>query len=892
MRKNTIKQKMAAVLCMAMLFGQTMPAALGEELVTLITPAGDSATSSDQEQGGGFDSGFQGFGSGFGEFGYGFPGGFAPGFGFGGFEDGFEGGFGGSDESDADKDDDEGSADTGVSDSNSDAGSDSQSAGSGFSGSFGGEFGYGFPGGFTPGFGSGFPGGFGSGFGGSDDENSGAEDSDNTPELIVPITPPSSGGAEQITPPSSGGAELITPPSSGSSSQTVKSFTLLPMVYFAQVSVMIDGADSREIEIELLDHNGNEVASSSIIGNGMVRLGEFADGSYTVRAQYVTPIQNADGSFDFKTVTEKITVRRGLEEQPEQEKPIDIQAKIEKGKDYIIITVTKANEQEMLVSVEGQADKRIVKGVPVRYEGLTPGKSYGVEIDYVDYVEGAKRFTETVTLDQPATLSKIWITAVTPGINKLTVSGMAAPGQQLILTTKPAAAADVYAMADIRGVFRAEIACAAGVYTAVTVKYSADMSNSHTTSGNWVVSAPVAKPTLTVDTIDTASTTVIAKTTAGVIVEIKTGDYTQKVTADENGIVRFSLPHTYAKNTEFTFVVYYGNWQFFVQTVRVSGVEYLGTLEYGDEGDAVRKLTRRLAALGYPVEETGRYGSTVREAVRLFQRANGLDDDGIAGKKTQQALFSVGAIAYGAGKYPTLVRGDRDYALIYTLQQRLKDLGYYTIKVDGIFGSGTQRAVREFQQVNGLSVTGKADNATQQLLYSSAAKPAGSSSGIPSSYETLSRSGKYKSAVVPLQKRLRELGYYSGNIDGYFGSQTYRAVRNFQSRNGLTVTGVADAYTQQILYSASAKTYSGSTASSGSTSSGYRLLYWGCRGDAVKRLQNALINAGYKSIVRTADGIFGQWTYDAVRAYQKDHGLAVDGIAGKNTQNSLYGTKY
>ena len=42
----------------------------------------------------------------------------------------------------------------------------------------------------------------------------------------------------------------------------------------------------------------------------------------------------------------------------------------------------------------------------------------------------------------------------------------------------------------------------------------------------------------------------------------------------------------------------------------------------------------------------------------------------------------------------------------------------------------------------------------------------------------------------------------------------------------------------------------------------------------------------------SADGIFGQWTYDAVRAYQKDHGLAVDGIAGKNTQNKLYGTKY
>ena len=277
--------------------------------------------------------------------------------------------------------------------------------------------------------------------------------------------------------------------------------------------------------------------------------------------------------------------------------------------------------------------------------------------------------------------------------------------------------------------------------------------------------------------------------------------------------------------------------------------------------------------------------------MELFQAANGQEADGEAGDRMQAALYSVNAIPYGSGRYPTLVRGDKGLELIYKLQQRLKDLGYYTIKVDGIFGSGTQRAVREFQRVNGLSVTGAADNATQTLLYSSAAKPAYGT--VDGDYKTLSRSGKYKSAVVPLQKRLKALGYYSGNIDGYFGSQTYRAVRNFQSRNGLTVTGVADPYTQQVLYSASARAYSGSSSSgSSSTSVGYRLLYWGCRGDSVKRLQQALIDAGYKTLVRKADGIFGQWTYDAVRAYQKDHGLAVDGIAGKNTQNKLYGTNY
>ena len=709
------------------------------------------------------------------------------------------------------------------------------------------------------------------------------------------ITPPSSGGSgETGGSGSTGGAEGITPPTSGSTGDSgtateVKAFTVLPVVTDGSISVVIDGASEREIEILLLDHNGDRVAASAIIGSGLVTLGKFASGSYTVRAQYVTPVRDESGNYDFKTVTAQAVVPAGVT-APEQTAPVDIQAKVEAGKDYIIITVTEAAEQAMIVSVDGLGDKRIEKGGSVRYEGLTPGASYTIEIDYENYIEGAKKYAAVVTLEKPVTLGEIKITAVTPGINKLTVSGTATAGKQLIITTTPAAAADVYAMPGESGVFTAEIACAAGTYTAVTAKYTADTSKSTKATGNWTVAAPAAKPTLTVDPIDTSSTTVIAKTTAGTIVEIKTGDYTQKVTADNSGIVRFSLPHTYAAGTKMTFVVYYGSGQSFTQTAQVSSVLYLGTLKYGDKSDAVKTLTRRLRDLGYLDDSTSRYGSTVREAVRLFQRANGLDDDGIAGPKTQHVLFSVSAIPYGSDTYPTLVRGDRGYALIYTLQQRLKDLGYYTIKVDGIYGSGTQRAVREFQRRNGLSVTGKADNATQTLLYSSAAKPAGSLS-VPGDYKTLSRSGKYKSAVVPLQKRLKALGYYSGSIDGYFGSQTYRAVRNFQSRNGLTVTGVADPYTQQVLYSSSAKSYSGSTVSTGN-SLGYRLLYWGCRGDAVKKLQQALIDAGYKTLVRKADGVFGQWTYDAVRAYQKDHGLAVDGIAGKNTQNALYGTHY
>ncbi len=60
----------------------------------------------------------------------------------------------------------------------------------------------------------------------------------------------------------------------------------------------------------------------------------------------------------------------------------------------------------------------------------------------------------------------------------------------------------------------------------------------------------------------------------------------------------------------------------------------------------------------------------------------------------------------------------------------------------------------------------------------------------------------------------------------------------------------------------------------------------GSKGDEVKKLQNALNALGYDC--GTADGIFGAATEKAVRAFQADNGLAVDGIAGKATQEALY----
>ena len=67
-------------------------------------------------------------------------------------------------------------------------------------------------------------------------------------------------------------------------------------------------------------------------------------------------------------------------------------------------------------------------------------------------------------------------------------------------------------------------------------------------------------------------------------------------------------------------------------------------------------------------------------------------------------------------------------------------------------------------------------------------------------------------------------------------------------------------------------------------------LKTGSSGSEVKKLQEALVAAGYDVGKTGADGIFGANTAAAVKQYQKDNGLAVDGIAGKNTLGSLYST--
>ena len=54
----------------------------------------------------------------------------------------------------------------------------------------------------------------------------------------------------------------------------------------------------------------------------------------------------------------------------------------------------------------------------------------------------------------------------------------------------------------------------------------------------------------------------------------------------------------------------------------------------------------------------------------------------------------------------------------------------------------------------------------------------------------LSKEGSRGTEVTQIQTKLKNWGYYSGNVDGIFGTQTKQAVVRFQQKNGLTADGI------------------------------------------------------------------------------------------------------
>ena len=313
-------------------------------------------------------------------------------------------------------------------------------------------------------------------------------------------------------------------------------------------------------------------------------------------------------------------------------------------------------------------------------------------------------------------------------------------------------------------------------------------------------------------------------------------------------------------------------------------------LEVGSSGSKVRTLQNRLIELGWlDGAADGSYAGATEYAVKAFQKKHGLWEDGKAGPDTLTLMYSTRAARTSSpvASVGTTLREGESSDAVKAMQKRLRELGYLSSSADGSFGQATKAAVIAFQTANGISADGKAGTTTLNALYSDKAKDAdtlvnsGSSSGAGVSvngYVTL-REGDSGDAVAKLQRALKNRGYYSGSIDGNYGSGTVAAVTAFQQRNGLRVDGAAGPATQTALYGSDAV-----------DANSYPTLRPGDSSSEVRNLQYTLYELGYYD--GRVDGVYGDTTQDAVRAFQIRNSVTpVDGIAGNKTQQVLYSSK-
>ena len=242
-------------------------------------------------------------------------------------------------------------------------------------------------------------------------------------------------------------------------------------------------------------------------------------------------------------------------------------------------------------------------------------------------------------------------------------------------------------------------------------------------------------------------------------------------------------------------------------------------LQYGDKDAAVLEMQQALNRLGYGLKADGSFGQATEQAVRAFQRQNGLTVDGVAGERTLALLYAQagtqtaaptaapgGSASASSGR---LERGDTGSEVL-ALQKALNKLGF-SLKEDGNFGSGTLNAVLALQRKYGLQADGIVGGKTRALIDSLSGQQ--TASPLPTAAPTAAQPtqppaataaprlerGDTGSEVLRLQQALNKLGF-SLKEDGNFGSGTVQAVKAFQRQNGLEADGIAGRQTLALLY--------------------------------------------------------------------------------------------
>ncbi len=150
---------------------------------------------------------------------------------------------------------------------------------------------------------------------------------------------------------------------------------------------------------------------------------------------------------------------------------------------------------------------------------------------------------------------------------------------------------------------------------------------------------------------------------------------------------------------------------------------------------------------------------------------------------------------------PVLEPGDTGVR-VRELQARLSQLAWFTPPTTGRYEATTRQGVRGFQAKRGLDATGTVDPATWRRLLRMTRTPSDAelfNRAGPAIFER----GDSSRAVRVVQARLRQLAWFSGDVSDRYGDRTVAAVRGFQGKRHVPVTGKVDRRTLDLLVSMS-----------------------------------------------------------------------------------------
>lgn len=262
--------------------------------------------------------------------------------------------------------------------------------------------------------------------------------------------------------------------------------------------------------------------------------------------------------------------------------------------------------------------------------------------------------------------------------------------------------------------------------------------------------------------------------------------------------------------------------------------------------------------------------------------------------------------------YPGILRIGSSGQEVFEMQEFLNAIAVnYPIipvifPVNGVFKENTEAAVRAFQRQFNLNVDGVVGKATWykiSYIYAAVRKLAelGSIGRIEDLYSgqypgTPLRQGDRGVEVQLLQFYLSSISVFypqipNVTIDGIFGQNLLKAVLNFQQNFGLIDDGIVGRSTWEKIYAVYDTLSDKIVPEENIPAYPGRTFQQGSSGEEVLRIQRALntISTQYPGIpMLVEDGFFGSATTTAVRAFQRQFSLTVDGIVGELTWSKIF----